>query len=96
VIAAFRSGLGDAGFVEGQNLLIAFRWAQGRCDRLPALAAELVGMRVAALLAVSGPPSALAAQAATPTIRIVFSAVNEPIRLGLVSCLNRVNGTNGN
>src|SRR5271166_7096655 len=58
VVAAFRRGLSEAGFVEGQNLAIAFRWAEGRYDRLPALAAELVNLRVAVLFAAGGPPSA--------------------------------------
>ena len=62
VVAAFRQGLGEAGFVEGQNLAIAFRWAEGRYDRLPALVAELVNLRVAVLFAAGGPPSALAAK----------------------------------
>jgi putative ABC transport system substrate-binding protein len=61
VVAAFRQGLGEAGFVEGQNLAIAFRWAEGRYDRLPALVAELVNLRVAVLFAAGGTPSALAA-----------------------------------
>ena len=72
VVAAFRQGLGEAGFVEGQNLAIAFRWAEGRYDRLPALVAELVGLRVAVLFAAGGPPSALAAKEATSTIPVVF------------------------
>ena len=75
VVAAFRQGLGEAGFVEGQNLAIAFRWAEGRYDRLPALVAEL-----------------LAAKEATSTIPIVFSAVSDPVRLGLVPSLNRPGG----
>src|SRR6516164_8133262 len=74
VVAAFRDGLREQGFVEGQNLTIAFRWAEGRYARLPALAAELVGLRVALLFAAGGPPAALAAKAATKTIPIVFSA----------------------
>ena len=89
VVAAFRQGLGEAGFVEGQNLAIAFRWAEGRCDRLPALVAELVNLRVAVLFAAGGPPSALAAKEATSTIPVVFSAVSDPVRLGLVPSLNR-------
>ena len=80
VVAAFRQGLREAGFVEGQNVVIAFRWAEGRYDRLPALAAELVDLRVAVLFAAGGPPSALAAKAATSTIPIVFSAANTPSR----------------
>src|SRR6266480_913945 len=75
LVAAFRKGLSEAGFIEGENLGIAFRWAEGRFDRLPALAAELVGLHVALLFAAGGPPSALAAKAATSIIPVVFSAV---------------------
>jgi putative ABC transport system substrate-binding protein len=89
VVAAFREGLGESGFLEGQNLVIAFRWAEGHYDRLPGLAADLVGLRVAVLFAAGGPPSALAAKAATSTIPVIFSAVTEPVRLGLVPSLNR-------
>jgi putative tryptophan/tyrosine transport system substrate-binding protein len=92
VVDGFYQGLREAGFVEGQNLAIAFRWAEGRYDRLPALAADLVGLRVAVLFAAGGPPSALAAKAATSTIPIVFSAVNDPDRLGLIASLNRPGG----
>src|SRR6478736_10292940 len=92
VLAAFREGLRESGFVEGQNLSIAFRWAEGHYDRLPALAADLVSLRVAALFAAGGLPSARAAKAATSTIPIVFSAVNDPISLGLVASLNRPGG----
>jgi ABC-type uncharacterized transport system substrate-binding protein len=89
VVAAFREGLRDSGFIEGQNAAIAFRWAEGRYDRLPALATELVGLRVAVLFAAGGPPSALAAKAATTTIPVVFSASSDPVGLGLVASLNR-------
>jgi len=89
VVAAFRDGLRNQGFVEGQNVTIAFRWADGRYDRLPPLAAELVGLRVALLFAAGGPPSALAAKRATSTIPIVFSAASDPVRLGLVASLSR-------
>jgi putative ABC transport system substrate-binding protein len=79
VVAAFRQGLGESGFVEGQNLAIAFRWADGHYDRLPALAAELVDLHVNVLFAAGGPPSAFAAKATNTTIPIVFSAVNHPV-----------------
>jgi putative tryptophan/tyrosine transport system substrate-binding protein len=92
VVAAFRQGLDESGFVEGQNLAIAFRWAEGHYDRLPALAAELVDLRVNVLFAAGGPPSAFAAKAANATIPIVFSAVNHPVELGLVASLNQPGG----
>jgi putative ABC transport system substrate-binding protein len=92
VIAAFRQGLGESGFVEGQNLAIAFRWAEGHYDRLQALAAELVNLNVTVLFAAGGPPSAVAAKTATTTIPIVFSAVNDPVQLGLITSLNRPSG----
>ncbi|HEV2548198.1 MAG TPA: ABC transporter substrate-binding protein [Stellaceae bacterium] len=92
VVAAFRQGLSEAGFVEGKNLTIAFRWAEGHYDRLPALMRELVGLRVAVLFAAGGPPSALSAKEATSTIPVVFSAVSDPVRMGLISSLNRPGG----
>ena len=92
VVTAFRKGLEETGFIEGRNLAIAFRWAEGRYDRLPALATELVNMRVSLLFAAGGPPAALAAKAATPTIPIVFSATSDPVGTGLVASLNRPGG----
>jgi putative tryptophan/tyrosine transport system substrate-binding protein len=92
VIAAFRQGLGETGFVEGRNLGIAFRWAEGHYDRLPALAAELVGLPVALLFSAGGRPAAFAAKAATSTIPIVFSAVGDPVEIGLVPSLNQPGG----
>jgi putative tryptophan/tyrosine transport system substrate-binding protein len=92
VVAAFRQGLGEAGFAEGQNALVAFRWAEGHYDRLPALAAELVELRVTVLFTAGGPPAAFAAKAATQTIPIVFSAAIDPDRIGLVASLNRPGG----
>jgi putative tryptophan/tyrosine transport system substrate-binding protein len=92
VVAAFRQGLRDAGFVEGRNLAIAFRWADGRYDSLPALAAELVELRVALIFAAGGPPTAFAVKAATSTIPIVFSAVSDPVEIGLVPSLNQPGG----
>jgi putative ABC transport system substrate-binding protein len=92
VVAAFREGLRDAGFVEGRNLAIAFRWADGRYDSLPALAAELVDLRVELIFAAGGPPTAFAVKATTSTIPIVFSAVSDPVEIGLVPSLNKPGG----
>jgi putative tryptophan/tyrosine transport system substrate-binding protein len=92
VLAAFLQGLREVGFVEGLNIQTAFRWADGHYDRLPALAADLVGLPVAAIFAAGGPASALAAKAKTSKIPIVFSAVTGPVELGLVASLNRPGG----
>ena len=91
LVAAFRKGLRQMEFVEGQNAIIAFRWAEGRYERLPALASDLVDLRVAILFAAGGAPSALAAKRATSTIPIVFVA-SDPVFLGLVSSLNQPGG----
>jgi putative tryptophan/tyrosine transport system substrate-binding protein len=92
VVAAFRKGLEETGFIEGRNVAIAFRWAEGRYERLRPLAMELVNLRVNLLFAAGGPPAALAAKAATPTIPIVFSATSDPVGTGLVASLNRPGG----
>jgi putative ABC transport system substrate-binding protein len=92
VVAAFRQGLREAGFVEGQNLAIAFRWAEGQYDKLPALAFELVGLPVALIYAAGGPPSAFAAKGATSTIPVVFSAAADPVEIGLVPSLSQPGG----
>jgi putative ABC transport system substrate-binding protein len=92
LVAAFRQGLAETGYVEGQNVHIAFRWAEGRYDRLPQLAAELVKSQVAVIASVGGSVSALAAKSATRTMPIVAIAGGDPIKFGLVASFNRPGG----
>jgi putative tryptophan/tyrosine transport system substrate-binding protein len=90
MVAAFRQGLKETGYIEGQNVAIEFRWAEGQYDRVPAMAAELVRRQVAVIVA--NTPGVLAVKAATTTVPIVFTTSSDPVQIGLVASLSRPSG----
>jgi putative tryptophan/tyrosine transport system substrate-binding protein len=92
VLTAFRRGLRETGFIEGKNIAIEYRWAEGHYDRLPALAAELVNKQVAVIATTGGPHPVRAVRGATQAIPIVFASGSDPVRDGLVKSLNRPGG----